>query len=124
MISNPLSFFNEACHQERCAGCGSKTKPFQAHHVIYRQELRRRGLPEWDTRGARRVCEGPLECHVNHHSPNGPKIKTKRLTDENIEYAFESLGAYAYDYLRARYDDSDPDPRLVERLAATEAIAA
>jgi hypothetical protein len=42
-------------------------------------------------------------------------VKTVELTDDNIEYAFEKLGAYAADYLRRDYDDEERDPRIVER---------
>ena len=107
-------FHDAAGKQKRCAACGKRAS-FQAHHVLYRQHLRAEGLPQWDVRGALRVCDEIAgNCHARHHNRREPIALTK-LTDENIAYAFEVLGAGAYDYLRLRY--AGDDPRLESHLA-------
>lgn len=95
-----------ACHK-----CKTK-KSAHRHHVIYEQELDRRGLPKHDRRNLMGLCPG---CHWNHHhGPYANKIPLGLLTDENLQYAFESLGAFAYDYLKRRY--AGDDGRLDEML--------
>lgn len=113
-ISNPTSFKNEARWQRVCAGCGSAGH-FHAHHVVFEQVLKRytplRGVELFDTRNALRLCVA--RCHFPHHS-RAATLPTSKLLDCNIEYAFMALGAYAADWLRRYYDDSDPDPRIVK----------
>lgn len=108
-------FHAAAARQKRCASCGASDR-FQAHHVIYRQHLRARGLSEWDPRNALRVCHEvcPARCHARHHNATA-RINLTALTDDNVAYAFEVLGAGAYDYLRRYYDGKDP--RLERALA-------
>lgn len=128
-ICNRSSFRLEAQAQRVCAAC-RKTGPFHAHHVVDKATLRsygRTGNAQYDTRNALRLCEGldTNRCHFQHENvrplvrPHEGERRTERvrtceLTDENITYAFEVLGAYALDYLRREYDDTDPDPRLTE----------
>lgn len=112
-ISNPKSFRTEAQYQRVCAVCGSSHR-FHAHHVVYEQVLARytdlvRG-ELYDTRNSLRVCG---LCHFAHHNAS-QKIPTKKLLAANIEYAFMALGAYAADWLRRYYDDTDADPRISE----------
>ena len=58
--------------QKRCAACGKRAS-FQAHHVLYRQHLRAEGLPQWDVRGALRVCDEIAgNCHARHHNRREP----------------------------------------------------
>lgn len=106
-VSNPASFRAEARYQRVCAGCG-KGGEHQAHHVVDQQELRRRGLPEWDTRNALRLCPlyVPGSCHTGQTNALR-RVKLADLTDDNVEHAFEMLGAYAYDYLHRHYDGDD-----------------
>lgn len=111
-VSNPESFWYEARAQMCCAECGS-TGEFDAHHAVERQELRRRGLPEWDTRCALRLCPLTGGCHGGQTSKLH-KIQLTNLTDDNVAYAFEALGAAAYYYLRRHYAGYDP---RVEALA-------
>lgn len=113
-MNNRESFVAEAQYQGHCMGCESLAV-WQPHHVVYRQECRRRGAPEWDPRNVLRVCIVPITgCHYRHHDgTQGTPITTAKLTDDNIEFAFEVLGVYAVDYLRRHYDDSEPDPRLL-----------
>lgn len=117
-VSNKASFQGEAASQLACAVCG-KSGDWDPHHVIYEQHLSVEGRPLFDTRNALRVCSrwGGDQCHAKHHSGER-KIKTKELKDDNVAYAFHTLGARAIDYLRRYYDDSDPDPRLERHLAA------
>lgn len=121
-VSNSSSFHLEARSQRVCAVC-QKATVFEAHHVVEKQELRRRGEPKFDTRNALRLCK-PLHgknCH-SRHTTGTRRVKVSELTVDNLDYAFEVLGAYAYDYLRSFY--ADDDGRLAERLALTgEAVA-
>lgn len=102
--------FREAAMAQRvCRGCG-RTDRWAAHHVVYAQEVRRRGGNEWDGRNAMRLCD---RCHGKHHGPQ--RIALGRLSEANLDFAFELLGPFAYDYLRRRY--TGDDPRLEDRLA-------
>lgn len=122
-VANPASFREEARWQTVCAYCG-KTGPFQAHHVVDKAKLRDHcglsGNALYDTRNALRLCEGldTARCHFQFENRR-IAITTKMLTDDNIAYAFEKLGPYAADYLRAEYDDTDRDPRIELALAST-----
>lgn len=114
-ISNPSSFWHEARFQRVCAVCHG-VGPFNAHHVVDKAELRKLGFPrsQWyDTRNALRLCEGIMtrRCHFQHENVRR-LVKTSELLDQNIDYAFEALGAYAYDYLLREYDDTEPDARI------------
>lgn len=97
------------------------------HHVVYEQELQRRwdSSPEvrerWPAyRRLREDCRNLVDmCHHHHfahHDGSRSKIELSMLPDEALEFAFELLGAYAYDYLRRRY--AGDDPRLESHLAA------
>lgn len=122
-IANPASFREEARWQGLCAKCG-QGGPWHAHHVVDKRILqdrcKLRGNALYDTRNAMRLCEGldGNRCHFNFEN-RVIKIATKILTDQNIEYAFEVLGPYAADYLRAQYDDSEPDARIERALASS-----
>lgn len=124
-ICHPASFRLEAKYQGICVECGAGG-PFHAHHVVDKQTLRKygfRGNGLYDTRNAMRLCRNldGKNCHLQFENCR-IKIRTTKLSDDNIEYAFEALGVYAYDYLRREYDDATcPDPRLelkLEELAA------
>lgn len=119
-IQNASSFHAEARYQRVCANCGSAGS-FHAHHVVDKQTLRakfgcgKRDPRLYDTRNALRLCDDVdgLRCHMNMEWGNGRlRVKTCKLTADNIAYAFEVLGTYAYDYLRNEYDDSVPDWRI------------
>lgn len=113
-MNSKAAFHDEAQWQRACAGCGSLTPLWEAHHVVLRQHCRTNGWPEWDPRNALRVDIIPITgCHYRHHDGTPYTIPTRQLRDENIEFAVECMGVYAVDYLRRYYDDSDPDPRLV-----------
>lgn len=109
-----MAFKLAAAAQVVCAVC-RRGGSFDAHHVIEKQELERRGLWKWDTRGALRLCKGALGCHDQHTYKGGDsRVPLAKLTSTNIDYAFEVLGAFAYDYLKRRYYGEDP--RLERRL--------
>lgn len=112
-----VDFWEAARQQLLCAQCDRATRNWDAHHVIEKQELRRRGFDEWDPRNALRLCSGPLSCHAQHTGA-AKRVDLKNLTDENLDYAFWALGAYAYDYLHRRYDGQDE--RLVRYLRTAE----
>ena len=94
--------FRIECRRQRCCqvpGCEKSTAPWGAHHVVYEQEVRRRGRPPFDARNALRVCN---RHHSRHH--NGiERIPLAALSETNIEYAREVLGDYAIDYLASHY---------------------
>lgn len=99
---NARDRFRRAGRRVRCRVCVTG-RAANSHHVVYEQELARRGLVLWDLRNHMPVC---AFCHGMHHQ-RSKIIPLIFLTDENIEYAFESLGAHAYDYLRQRYAGDD-----------------
>jgi hypothetical protein len=115
-ISNPSSFWHEAQFQRVCAVCHG-VGPFDAHHVVDKQTLRRQGLQRndlYDTRNALRLCSRfGNNCHFQHENRRRI-VKTGELLDRNIEYAWEVLGSYAVDFLRREYDDSAGDPRIAK----------
>lgn len=103
-------FHDAARKQIVCAECG-RGGSYDAHHVIEKQELADRGLPLYDKRGALRLCDVvPGGCHQRHTYPNSDtsRVRLCKLKQVNIDYAFEVLGAFAYDYLKRRYRDEDP----------------
>lgn len=101
--------FQEAAWDQRVCAVSGKKGAWHPHHVIYEQHLRDRNLPIFDTRNSLRLNP---HVHWSHHK-GFRRVKTKELKDKNIEYAFLVLGAYAQDYLRRYYDDTDPDPRII-----------
>jgi hypothetical protein len=108
------AFYAAAAAQDSCAACGRRG-PFQAHHVVEKKHLTDGLYPPDD---ALRICATHVRpCHFDHHYA-GKRIATRRLTDANVAFAFSVLGAYAQDYLRRYYDDSDPDPRIARHAAA------
>lgn len=95
------ALFRETARAQRCCqnpDCENPTGPWDPHHVLYEQELRRLGLPVYDPRNALRLCR---TCHFNHHRTT-PLAQTA-LTTNNIEYAKWALGDYYIDYLNRRY---------------------
>lgn len=108
MISNRASFHDAARFQVACAFCGAIGRAFEAHHVIKRQRLRRRGLPEWDTRGAVRLCEG-LGTNGCHHAieKGRDRLDTARLPQAAICYVWECLGLAGYNMLAAAYTPAE-----------------
>lgn len=102
----PRELFRDAVLPGRCRVCGRRG--VVAHHVVYKQELRKRGLLEYDVRDAMPLCD---LCHARHHNRSQP-IPIQMLTDGHIDFAFEVLGPAALIYLARRYDCSTPDSRL------------
>lgn len=97
----------------RCRMCLMR-KSAHGHHVVSAQELKRRGLPLYDRRNRFEICQ---PCHFNHENGSS-RIPLLMLRDEHLDYAFDVLGAYGYDYLRRHYRGDDD--RLDERLQAME----
>jgi hypothetical protein len=125
VVSNPESFRLEAQSQRVCANCG-RSGSFDAHHVVEKQELKKRGLPRYDTRGALRLCT-PLwgsggNCHGGQTSKLR-KIPLAKLLDVNVEYAFEVMGASAYFYLRRHYAGEDARVEEAYMRASAEEVA-
>lgn len=117
-ICNPSAFRLEARSQLVCAHC-RRGGGYHAHHVVDKQTLRRYGLRGnalYDTRNALRLCEGlrTRRCHMQFENRR-VAIPTSKLLDDNIAYAAEVLGPLrAVSYLRAEYDDSAGDPRILK----------
>lgn len=105
------------------------------HHVVYEQELRRRwdSSPKvrkrWptypklknDVRNLVDICFNHHTGTEGHHSGGRHTLPLEMLPDEAIEFAFELLGPFAYDYLRRRY--AGEDPRLESHLATASQAA-
>lgn len=95
--------FREAARAQRCCqvpGCERPaTHEWQAHHVVYEQELRKLARPIFDTRNALRVC---ADCHRRHHNRIAP-IPLAVLDERHFEYAEEVLGERFMDYLKRHY---------------------
>lgn len=95
--------FREHARQQRCCqapGCPAPMAGgWQAHHVVYEQELRRLHLPIYNVRNSMRLCSA---CHARHHNRTAP-LPLSILTEEHLAYAREVLGDRAMDYLSRRY---------------------
>lgn len=104
--------------QLRCQAPGCFKRGHHEHHVVYQQEVARRGGDEWDSDNALRLCHS---CHSSHHR-RGRILPVSILRDENIKFAFTLLGAFAYDYLRRRYIEDDE--RLERAFNEWERMAA
>lgn len=118
MLPEQREFHLAALGQRICRRQGCRSTEFGGgHHVVYQQELRHVGRADalWDKRNALRLCP---TCHANAH--NLHHIDLTQLTDANYEFAFEVLGARAYDYLRQKYDGDDP--RLEEWRERTAGV--
>lgn len=120
-ICGPASFHAECRWQRVCAWCGSN-KPWQAHHVLREQNLKRLGISGrelYDTRNALRLCLG---CHGKHHHGHPCPTVIERagridpvVLDVNILYAVEKAGRDgALSYFERYYANSDLDARLTE----------
>lgn len=96
----------------RCNGPGCTNRAVHQHHVVYAQEVRRRGGDLKDRRNLLALC---WRCHMDHHARTDVLPLTV-LGDVHIDYAIELLGAYAFDYLERRY--AGRDPRVHEGMAA------
>jgi hypothetical protein len=91
----------------RCQGEGCLNRAVHRHHVVYEQEIERRGGNKRDPRWFMALC---MNCHFEHHNPGVDaerKLPLRLIPDEAIEAAYELMGAYAYDYLRRRYRGED-----------------
>jgi hypothetical protein len=111
--------FRKAGRGLKCRVCLFK-RSVHSHHVIYEQELRNRGLPIFDRRNCMAICK---TCHERHHT-RARIIPVASIADETLEYAFEVLGLYAYDYLRRVYEPHDLGDRLVQMFRAEQAKVA
>lgn len=83
-----------------CAVCDRwVASTMEAHHVVEKQELKRRGLALYDQRNALALCGS---CHEGHTNAS-ERVPFRKLSAENVAYAFEVLGEFASDYLKRRY---------------------
>lgn len=99
----------------RCKAPGCTRRAVHLHHVVYEQEVARRG---GDTKARENYLPLCFLCHGDHHGGND-KLPLRALPDEAIEWAFGLLGPYAYDYLQRKYEGRDS--RLDDYLGRTAA---
>lgn len=87
--------------------------------MIEKQELRRRGLPQYDIRNALRLCPPNVGegCHGGQTTALR-RVPASALTDDNVAYAFEKLGPFAFYYITRRY--AGGDERLDRAVAEAE----
>lgn len=110
----PEDFHRAAALQRVCAVCGkAKGRPdyrgrtWHAHHVVAREWLKRNHKLQWTPANALRLC---TDCHMGHETggPGKVEIELSMLTDDNIAYVEEIMGAGpAYDYLKRYYTGFD-----------------
>lgn len=107
-IDNAHSFYREAQAQLVCAVC-HRPLPWQAHHAVQKQRLRREHAPLYSPDIALRVCAGAADrCH-ERHTNHQRVIPVTALRDENIAFAARWLGpGPAYEYFVAYYEGTDP----------------
>lgn len=106
-----------AAQQNTCANpdCLTPRAHWHPHHVVYEQHVDRYGGDISDGRNALRVC---MTCHGRHHK-RIDTLPVSALTDENVEFAVELLGAaHASVYLGRYYCAADDDPRVAAFLEA------
>lgn len=122
--SNLRAFLQAAWEQRACAVSEDGRdfvdgqKNWEAHHVVEKRWLRANYLPLYDRRNALR-----LRPDVHHlHTVGAKRVPLRVLTDENIEYAFEVMGASAYDYLTRLYDGDDPRVERAFEIAEAERL--
>lgn len=92
-------------------------KNWEAHHVVEAAELKRRGLHHllWDERNALRLRPDVHRRHTNRMEP----VPLRCLKQDNIDFAFEIMGAGAKDYLDQKYTGTDA--RVQRAFEVTEA---
>lgn len=90
----------------RCVNCGERA--VHQHHLLFRQELRRRRVDAGATESVAPMC---WTCHGLVHE-GGRKVSLSVFPDAVIGFAVDVLGPYAVDYLDRRYADARTDPRL------------
>lgn len=99
--SNPASFYQAGQFQRVCAVCGAGGG-FHVHHVVPKQELKRRGLVHrlYDPTNALRLCEGldTKRCHMQFEKRQ-LVIPTADLLDESICFIWEALGVAGQNFL-------------------------
>lgn len=117
VISDPTSFHREAQSQRVCAICDRpggrpnfRGERWEAHHVIPKQLLRRLKLPQYDIRGALRLC---TDCHGGFENGGVAKvlIPIAKLKGMNICYVWETLGVTCGQIERPYEGTFEEDPR-------------
>jgi hypothetical protein len=100
----------QAAFDQRVCAVTGRGGPWHAHHVIRVQDVR-----EGDPHDPRNALRLGVVVHSRHHM-KFERVPLTALLATNIEYAFELLGDYAYDYLHRHY--SGEDDRVSLRLRA------
>jgi hypothetical protein len=94
--------------------CGCGRPAAHLHHVVSRQECRRRKGSLSDPRN---LMQLHWDCHLAHHG-RSRVIPITKLRDETLEFAFELMGPAAYYYVGRQYGYDDP--RLESLLERAE----
>lgn len=108
--------FVEEARKQRVCAVTNKPGPFDPHHVVEQQWLKREGLPLDDRRNALRLNP---DIHANH-TVAAKKVPATCLLDCNIEYAFEVMGVRAKDYFDRKYEGTDPRIEAAAKVADEE----
>lgn len=120
-VSSPSAFWQEARYQGFCAVCDrqygepdARGHRWHAHHVVPKDTLRRLRLPQYDTRGALRLC---TDCHMAFEwaGPGKIAVPVTCWTQTNVCYVWEVLGVTAVQ-LERKYGPLDVDERWVKHL--------
>lgn len=110
----------------RCVDDDCTSRGHHRHHIVEKQELKRRwkyreiDREQWpsltrllgDPRNLIHLCS---DHHFAHHDGGRDRIYIMSLPEEALEFAFAALGPFAFDYLKRYY--CGPDPRLESYLA-------
>lgn len=119
----PHDFWLAAQAQGHCAvtkAPAGRKGPWEAHHVIEKQEVGSRGGDRYDPRNALRLNE---LAHTRH-TRAVRRVRLQELRDENIAFAFELMGRAAYVYLNRMYDGTDTRVELaIAELEANDATS-
>ncbi len=96
-----VAFQRAAQQQLACMNpqCPNPAAPFNAHHVVYAQHVRREGGDVFDPRNVMRLC---TECHDRYHG-NRSLIPAEVLPPAAVAFAVELLGRERAAAYLARY---------------------
>lgn len=124
--ANKRAFLQAAWEQRACAVSGDARdrddqgyKNWEAHHVVEKRWLKANFMFLWDPRNVLRLTPDAHRRHTNRMEP----VPLSRLTDANIEYAFEIMEHRAYEYLTRMYTGVDERVEQAGREAEEKRLA-
>ena len=98
--------FKVAFQGQPCAVCGREWRWPEVHHVVSQQHIRSRGREDvlWSPDNGLSLCPRGLGCDAHErHTNASQRIPREVLSEHNVIFAREVLGAYAADYLDRYY---------------------